>query len=62
MMVKNPVTKVVINKDESHYEVLKLRRAQRKQSKKIEEELQTVNEEMKMIKEILKSVIENRHG
>lgn len=53
MMMKDPQTKLVINRDESHYEVLKLRRQQRKQAKLVDQQLFEVANELKTLRQEL---------
>ena len=57
MMVKDPITKVVINKDTSNYDLLKLRRSQVKIERKLQKEISNLSRELAEIKtDIIKTL------
>lgn len=63
MMYKDPNTKIIINRDESHYEVLKLRRMQKRQVKNLEKEIMNLNLDLLQIKnDLLKTLNREANG
>lgn len=53
MLIKNPETKMIINKDDSHLTVLKLRRQQKKEAEVMESKFAELQESMVRMREEL---------
>lgn len=63
MMVKDPITKVVINRDTSNHDLLKLRRAQVKIERKLQKEISLLSKELADIKtDIIKTLNREVNG
>jgi hypothetical protein len=52
-MIKDPTTKIVINRDVSHHEAIKLRRIAKREAKKLQNEINHLNIELAEIKRLL---------
>lgn len=56
-MVKDPVSKMVINRDSSNYELLKLRRSQLRIEKKLHNEISNLSRELIALRDDLKKTL-----
>lgn len=57
-MMKNPATNVVINRDDSYYESIKLRREQKKKEKILSSQISNLNSELDNLKQLLYATID----
>ena len=60
MFARDPVTKVVINTEDSYYKALVARRQDKKKNQELEKELTDLREELSEIKSLLQQVVSGK--
>jgi hypothetical protein len=62
MYTRDPVTKVVINNEDSYYKAIVARRQDIKKKNELESEIDTLRSELTEIKELLQQVVSGKYG
>jgi hypothetical protein len=62
MYTRDPVTKVVINNEDSYYKAIVARRQDIKKKDELESEIDTLRSELTEIKELLQQVVSGKYG
>lgn len=61
MFARDPVTKVVINTEDSYYKALVARRQDKKKNQQLEGEIKNLRSELSEIKELLQQVVSGKN-
>ena len=61
MFARDPVTKVVINTEDSYYKAILARRQDKKKNYELEREIKNLHSELAEIKELLKQVVSGKN-
>lgn len=61
MFTRDPVTKIVINSEDSYYKAIVARRQDKKKNQELESEINNLREELTEIKTLLQQVVSGRN-
>ena len=61
MFIRDPVSKAVINNEDSYYKAIVARRQDKKKNNELESELVSLRDELSNIKELLQQVVSGKN-